>query len=451
MEASLTHLGRENLSRNQQPGKDRSGPEMARKYVTLFWHFVVGRDLVRFGWDDFERRGYQPHFVSCLKAIYSDRAAVRETDSFRNHPRAIAPETRDDLEAFFDTLAPTDFILVMVPLTPETLWIFQALDRRGLRYSMIWLGKYPSRFPFEFTSVATTRRSLVTAVRETVRFLRRLRDRCKLAIAHGLSYFRLRGPMFYIRGGAFELWLYPLVPHLRRAEVVDVESFETGWLRLAETQGRPTPPRPFAVFLDEAMGHHPDWAFEGGQPENMPAINADIRRSLAKIEQDTGLPVVIALHPKSDYSKEAFEEVYGHRLAVKDNTAALVRDADLVISHASTSNIMAVICRKPIMFMTNRFIRASRDGLYIDFLAAWLGQAPVEMEHLIRADAPPVSVPEINEVGYARFMSKFVRTPSAHRGPFWDHVIDRFETRIGRPETGTRLFPEPATAAARRG
>lgn len=421
---------------------------MARKYVALFWHFVVGRDLVRFGWDDFEQRGYQPNFVSCLKAIYNDRVTVRETDSFRNHPCAISPETREDLEAFFDTLTPTDFILSMVPLTPDTLWIFQALDRRGLRYSTVWLGKYPSRFPIEFTSAEAACRSLMTAVREVVRFFKRLRDRSRMAIAHGLAYFRLSGPLFYIRGGSFELWLYPLVPHLRRAEVINVESFEIGWLRLAETQSRPMPSRPFAVFLDEAMGHHPDWEIEGGQPENMPAINADIHRSLAKIEKDTGKPVIVALHPKSDYSKEAFEEVYGDRLAIKDNTAALIRNTDLVIAHASTSIIMAVICKKPIMFMTNRFIRSSRDGLYIDFLAAWLGQEPVEMESLNHADAPPVCVPEINEAGYARFILKFVRTPDAHRGPIWDHVIDRFEAHNGQFETRNHLPPEPATAVA---
>lgn len=423
---------------------------MSRNFVCLFWHLVLERDLIRFGWEDFERRGYQPRFVSCLRAIYEDRASVRESDSFRNHPLATAPASRDELEAWLDTLAPTDFILIMVPLMPETLWIFQALDRRGLRYSMIWLGKYPSRFPIEFTSLSTARRSLTTMAREVVRFLRRLKDRAKLAMAHGLSYARLKGPLFYIRGGTFELWLYPFVPHLRRAEVLDVEGFEAGWLRLADSQGLATPPQPYAVFLDEAMGHHPDWEFEGGQPENMRAINAGIRRALAKIEKDTCLPVVIALHPKSDYSDEAFEEVYGDRPAVKHNTAALIRDTALAIGHASTSTIMAVISRKPIMFMTNRFIRESRDGLYIDYLAAWLGLAPIEMERLNADGAPPVKVPAINAAGYDRFIGNFVRAPGARSGPIWGHVIDRFEALQGRPATTPTTSIEPAKAAAGR-
>lgn len=406
---------------------------MTRKYVLLFWHYITERDFIRFGHNDFSRRGYQVQFVSCWNAIYGGRKNVGGNGEFQNHPDALIPQSRAELERLLDTLEPTDFILMTVPMQPETTWIFQALSRRGLPYSTMWLSKYPSNFPYRFGSLKEAWRSLHTFMVLTRRFFQRLGERLTLIMSEGLSYFSLKGPQFHIEAGQYRLWLYPYVPKLRHSTPIHVGSFELLWAHHGDDWDGMNSDKPYALFLDEAMSHHPDWTIEGGQPENMPAINADIRRSLDKIERDIGLPIVIALHPKSDYSQESFAEVYGNRTSVKNRTAALIRKATFVIGHASTSFTIAVIFDRPTVFLTNRYIRNSRDGLYVDYLAAWCGVAPIEMEDFNRDDAPPMHMPTASLKHYDQFKRKFVAAPGAHEGDIWDYVAECFETESSSP------------------
>lgn len=411
---------------------------LSRNYVLLFWHLVTERDVVRFGKEAFERRGYRPHFVSCWNALYGGTGVGAEKGEFRNHPDAVAPASRAEIEQFLDGLAPTDFILMTVPLLKETAWLFRALDDRGLTYSYMWLGKYPTNFPYDFSSWAETRRTLRAMTVDLRQLTLRVWEYAKVLLAVGLPLLHLKGPSLYVRAGRFEIPFYTFVPKLRTGEIIEVGSFDMQWAKLAETARGPLPDGPYGIFLDEAMGHHPDWKIEGGQPENMPAINADIHRTLDRIESDIGMPVVVALHPKSDYGPEEYASVYGDRPAFKNNTAALVQGATFVLGHASTSMGMAVIFNKPVMFLTNRFIRESRDGLYVDYLSAWMNMPAIEMDQLDNMPASTIRIPKINCFGYARYRTNFIHSPDAHLGPIWDHVIDRFEAN--RPSR-TRSVP----------
>lgn len=402
---------------------------MSRNYVLLFWHLITERDIVRFGKDAFERRGYRPHFVSCWNALYGGAEVGAEKGEFRNHPDAVAPASRAELKRFLDDLAPTDFILMTVPLLKETVWLYRALDDRGLSYLFMWLGKYPTNFPYDVSSKTEIRRTLRAMAVDLRQLILRVQEQVRLLLSVGPCLFRLKGPSLYIRAGRFEIPFYTYVPKLGAAEVIEVSSFDMQWAKLAETTKAPLPEAPYGVFLDEAMGHHPDWKIEGGQPENMAAINSDILRTLDRIEHDVGMPVVVALHPKSDYSAEEYASVYGERPAHKNSTAALVRGASFVLGHASTSMGMAVIFNKPVLFLTNSFIRESRDGFYVDYLSAWMKMPTIEMDRLDDTATSAIRIPRINRAGYARYRANFIHSPGAHLGPIWDHVIDCFETK----------------------
>lgn len=403
-----------------------------RNFVLLCWHLVTERDILRFGGEVFRKRGYKGRYVSCWRALYEPENVISEEGDFRNHSDAIVPESRAELESFLDTLASDDFILMLVPLMPETAWVFQALDARNLPYVSAWLAKTPANFPIRWDSLKDIGQSVRTCARAAIKALRLTRERLRVYRAVGLRYLALRGPKFFLRAGTYSLPFFPFVPKLHRAETIDVGSLELFWVTRSLANGFLTPNNPYAIFLDEAMGHHPDWSIEGGRPQAMEAINADIRRTLDRIERDTGLPVVVALHPKSAYTPEAFRETYVDRQSFKHNTAALIRNADLVIGHASTSLTMAVICDKPIIFLTNQHIRESRDGLYVDYFATWLGDGATEMEAYRDGGGKPFQIPSVDQKKYARYMRLFVAAEGACTESVWDYVIDRFEEHTGQ-------------------
>jgi len=58
------------------------------------------------------------------------------------------------------------------------------------------------------------------------------------------------------------------------------------------------------------------------------------------------MPVVIAAHPSSTYNNSEF----GDRTIIINKTAQLIKDADIVLLHESTSHIFAILFDKPITF-----------------------------------------------------------------------------------------------------
>lgn len=104
----------------------------------------------------------------------------------------------------------------------------------------------------------------------------------------------------------------------------------------------------FAVFLDEFVPFHPD-TFD--REPDCTAINyyADLNKFFKKIEEKFNLEVIIAGHPRSNYKKNPFDS----RKIIYKKTPVLIKDSDLVLTHASTSNNFSVLYKKPIIFINS--------------------------------------------------------------------------------------------------
>jgi len=116
----------------------------------------------------------------------------------------------------------------------------------------------------------------------------------------------------------------------------------------------------YAVFLDEYLPFHPDFGIVG-----LPTVSAEqyfkkINDFFSKVENELNLQIIIALHPKSNYRNNPFN---GRHL-IKYKTANLIKFADFVFSHASTSVSYCAIYKKPVYFIYfNDF-----ESLYVDTL-----------------------------------------------------------------------------------
>jgi len=91
-----------------------------RKFVLLGEHLITQRDKERFGHKNFSKRGYSVHFVSCWSANGRGNVSELEAGDFRNLSEVFVPTSKNELNDFFDTLLPGDFILSTVSFQPET-------------------------------------------------------------------------------------------------------------------------------------------------------------------------------------------------------------------------------------------------------------------------------------------------------------------------------------------
>lgn len=103
----------------------------------------------------------------------------------------------------------------------------------------------------------------------------------------------------------------------------------------------------YILFIDIFFPLHPDMPyFYGIQDVDSKPYLTSLNQFFSMIEKKYQMPVVIALHPKSLYTDVDFEG----RRTYKYKTHSLIKDADIVLSHGSTSTTLAVVYNKPTLF-----------------------------------------------------------------------------------------------------
>ncbi|MCW8310896.1 hypothetical protein K7A41_06645 [Sphingobacterium sp. InxBP1] len=159
--------------------------------------------------------------------------------------------------------------------------------------------------------------------------------------------------IFYLTGQSLQY-----APKARR--VISLDYFDVIEYDKKKTQA-PLLDYPYIVFLDIMLLDHPDIVMLGKKNViSRSAYYACMNEVFDKIEKCTGLPVVIASHPKATYKNE-----FGRRLLIANKTAELVIHSDMVLTHGSLSISYALLSMKPIVylyldqfFMKDEFLRS---------------------------------------------------------------------------------------------
>lgn len=142
------------------------------------------------------------------------------------------------------------------------------------------------------------------------------------------------------------------------AKMVPINLFDYDhYRRIKSEEGRDVKGR-YAVFLDVYLPYHNNLRLQDWPAVNPGSYYRSLNRFFGLLEMEYGIKVVIAAHPTANYSREAFQgrEIYRLR------TPELVRDAEFVITHHSTSISYAVLNVKPVIFIyTNEMLSLYKE------------------------------------------------------------------------------------------
>lgn len=161
----------------------------------------------------------------------------------------------------------------------------------------------------------------------------------------------------------------------------------------------------YIVFLDIMLVNHPDVARSGNKNIlNKKEYFYKLNMVFEFIEKELGLPIVIASHPKANYTNE-----YGNRTVIKNKTAELVVNSEMVLTHGSLSVSYALLAHKKIgyidlkeLFNKNLFLRDIQESLYYS--------SNILDAILIREDSDPnILFKEINLQVYEKFLEDYFR------------------------------------------
>lgn len=165
----------------------------------------------------------------------------------------------------------------------------------------------------------------------------------------------------------------------------------------------------YCVWLDSYIPYHPDLAQIPGAHVDAESYYGTLRQFFHWIENEYGIKVVIAAHPRSDYNehKEAYE---GFKI-YEFSTCVLVRDAEFVLSAASTSFLYAIMYMKPVLFI---YQTALAEGLpshisFIKTLSEEVGTQPLRIdgEKIKKEDVDKLLI--INREYYKNIADEYIR------------------------------------------
>jgi hypothetical protein len=236
------------------------------------------------------------------------------------------------------------------------------------------------------------------------------------------SRFRFRddSPTLFFRGGTAAIARSPL----RGTRIVDIHGLDFDLYRSTIGASARTA-EPFAVYLDQDMGFHSDYAKNGVTPPVDPDhFYASLNRFFAQFTATTGLQVIVAPHPRS--SVVALRARYHTADVVERPTAELVARSSAVFTHASTAVSFAVIARKPIVIIGTRQMCQSWFGRFIRSYERALGIPCIDID-----DAPPGFNLSIDEGRYSDYVLSFLSGKPDDPRRSWEIVADEIEAEIG--------------------
>lgn len=305
------------------------------------------RDYARFGFDIIRARGYAVEawdFSPVLRPNHYKNYAPPDPIKFCGN--TVYTHRRDILHAV-SGLSKEDVVICMIGLDQNSAFIFNLLGEKDIPYGFCVLGLLPQ---------ANTHRRIKTQLHKFLSspgtFLGKIFSRLQLKVLTRTQSQHAVSPAFMLIGGE-------AAKNDRRCTALDVTKIikahafdydryleEEAFVHLNEeaaTEG-------YALFLDEDVPFHPDYLVINANPY----CAADryyngLNKFFDSFEKATGLPVIVAAHPRADYDKRG--NPYGNRKLVFGKTIFYSKYAELVFAHASTSRNFAVLYKKPILFI----------------------------------------------------------------------------------------------------
>jgi hypothetical protein len=161
----------------------------------------------------------------------------------------------------------------------------------------------------------------------------------------------------------------------------------------------------YAVFLDINLPYQSDFGLSDKKAVNPHDYYRSLNRFFTLLEEQYGVKIIIAAHPKTNPNTI----VFGGREIYRLCTAEVVKDAEFVITHHSTALSYAVLNIKPCMFIyTNEMeVLYSNDRVrQIKLFASYLDASVYNIDKLKTRDK--IFMKQPNQIRYDDYKYSFV-------------------------------------------
>lgn len=161
---------------------------------------------------------------------------------------------------------------------------------------------------------------------------------------------------FLILGGTFNKEKYIKSANVdKHTQIVHIHSLDyEAYLKTLSNENHLVGGK-YWVFIDEYLPYHPDLKEQTNIKVDPDLYYLELRRFFHHIEEKYKVKVVVASHPRGDYSKhpEAYKGFQVFRYVTND----LIKDSEVVLSHFSTCDSYVTLYHKPIIHIATTCIK----------------------------------------------------------------------------------------------
>lgn len=314
-------------------------------------------------------------------------------------------------------LKSSDFVINMVPYNFRSLWIYRILTKSEADYAVFMANALPS---------------INNGKLKTLIYLKKIKKLFKLSpkkiweiLFPRLSFwwFGVKSSKIVLAGG--EKCLVYHYPTDTNTEILWAHTLDYD-LYLKEKNDLFSK-RPIAVFIDEFLPFHPDNITAGVKPPISPDKYYFLLNKFFKlIEDQLGLKVIIAAHPRSNY--ENHPNYFKGRKCIRGQSVKLLRESKLVLSHSSTALSFANLFYKPVVFITSSELNRSYQGSLIIEMAKLFGKKPIFIDKNENIDWKFELT--ANKNLYNNYRRDYIKTKHSEDLPFWQIVANRLKEGI---------------------
>lgn len=181
--------------------------------------------------------------------------------------------------------------------------------------------------------------------------------------------------------------------------------------------------RNYAVYIDQLIGEHPDYK----QGSTVVKVENKFQEELAiffnEIEKRLNLKVKISPHPKR---KKLNKKIYERKINFKVSSYKLIKNSKLVLGHDSAAISLAIIFKKPIIFIISNSIKnrkiIDRINQYAKYFKKETLNISLDFEHLLGK-----SIFDINENSYNKYHDQFIQHPRSDGKTISNQIIKALE------------------------
>jgi len=172
-----------------------------------------------------------------------------------------------------------------------------------------------------------------------------------------------------------------------------------------------------AVFIDQNKPFHHDYQQSRTKPVEATKYYTDLERFFVYVEQQLGLEVVIAAHPRTKVDQ--IRRHIGDRKLIQNQTPELIISSKLVLAHTSTAISMAVMDRKPVVIISNKELwRIGWNRCLMREMAKYLNAPIIFVDEELPNDMD--SCMEVDPERYDSYFSTFIKRDSTPDQPIWE-------------------------------